>query len=105
MVYAIVAVVIIAVLIVAARNRKRSKAINENGIEVDAVVSRIKEVETVNADGDRYVNYEYFVKFRNEMGETVEARLGNPSPNITEGTRLRVKYLPQKPKHALEVKP
>ena len=104
MVYAVVAVVIIAVLIVAARNRKRSKAINENGIEVDAVVSRIKEVETVNADGDRYVNYEYFVKFRNEAGETVEARLGNPSPNITEGTRLRVKFLLEKPKYVLAIR-
>ena len=105
MTYAIIAVIVIAVVIGLVFNYKRSKAINERGIEADAVVSRIKEVETVNADGDRYVNYEYFVKFRNEAGETVEARLGNPSPNITEGTRLRVKYLPKKPKHALEVKP
>ena len=86
MVYAVVAVVIIAVLIVAARNRKRSKAINENGIEVDAVVSRIKEVETVNADGDRYVNYEYFVKFRNEEG-----RPSRPDSAIRRPTSRRVR--------------
>ena len=104
MVYTVVAVVIIAVLIVAAYNRKRSKAINENGIEADAVVSRIREVESVNADGDRNVNYEYFIKYRNKAGETVEAKLGNPPPNITEGTRLRVKFLPEKPKYVLAVR-
>ena len=84
-------------------NYKRSKAINERGIEADAVVSRIKEIETEN-DGQRETRYEYFVKYRNEAGETVEAKLGNPPRFLMEGTELRVKYLPEKPKYVLTVK-
>ena len=84
-------------------NYKRSKAINERGIEADAVVSRIKEIETEN-DGQREARYEYFVKYRNEAGETVEAKLGNPPRFLMEGTELRVKYLPEKPKYVLTVK-
>ena len=42
MTYAIIAVIVIAVVIGLVFNYKRSKAINERGIEADAVVSRIK---------------------------------------------------------------
>ena len=103
MTYAIIAVIVIAVVIGLVFNYKRSKAINERGIEADAVVSRIKEIETEN-DGQRETRYEYFVKYRNEAGETVEAKLGNPPCFLMEGTELRVKYLPEKPKYVLTVK-
>ena len=103
MTYAIIAVIVIAVVIGLVFNYKRSKAINERGIEADAVVSRIKEIETEN-DGQRETRYEYFVKYRNETGETVEAKLGNPPRFLMEGTELRVKYLPEKPKYVLTVK-
>ena len=103
MTYAIIAVIVIAVVIGLVFNYKRSKAINERGIEADAVVSRIKEIETEN-DGQRETRYEYFVKYRNEAGETVEAKLGNPPRFLMEGTELRVKYPPEKPKYVLTVK-
>ena len=103
MTYAIIAVIVIAVVIGLVFNYKRSKAINERGIEADAVVSRIKEIETEN-DGQRETRYEYFVKYRNEARETVEAKLGNPPRFLMEGTELRVKYLPEKPKYVLTVK-
>ena len=103
MTYAIIAVIVIAVVIGLVFNYKRSKAINERGIEADAVVSRIKEIETEN-DGQRETRYESFVKYRNEAGETVEAKLGNPPRFLMEGTELRVKYLPEKPKYVLTVK-
>ena len=103
MTYAIIAVIVIAVVIGLVFNYKRSKAINERGIEADAVVSRIKEIETEN-DGQRETRYEDFVKYRNEAGETVEAKLGNPPRFLMEGTELRVKYLPEKPKYVLTVK-
>ena len=103
MTYAIIAVIVIAVVIGLVFNYKRSKAINERGIEADAVASRIKEIETEN-DGQRETRYEYFVKYRNEAGETVEAKLGNPPRFLMEGTELRVKYLPEKPKYVLTVK-
>ena len=103
MTYAIIAVIVIAVVIGLVFHYKRSKAINERGIEADAVVSRIKEIQTEN-DGQRETRYEYFVKYRNEAGETVEAKLGNPPRFLMEGTELRVKYLPEKPKYVLTVK-
>ena len=103
MTYAIIAVIVIAVVIGLVFNYKRSKAINERGIEADAVVSRIKEIETEN-DGQSETRYEYCVKYRNEAGETVEAKLGNPPRFLMEGTELRVKYLPEKPKYVLTVK-
>ena len=102
--YAIIAIIVVAVVIGFIYNYKRNKEINERGIEVDAVVSRIKEIEGEDADGHRTVKYEYFVKYRNEMGENIEAKLGNPPRFLTEGTELRVKYLPEKPKYAQVVK-
>lgn len=85
-------------------NYRRSRAINERGVEVDAVVSRIKETESEGADGHRNVEYTYYVKYQNESGQVVEAKLGNPPRFLTEGKQLRVKYLPEKPKYALVVK-
>ena len=99
-----IAVFAVAVVIGFIYNYKRSKAISERGIETDAVLSRIKETEGQDSDGNRTTDYEYYVKYQNEAGETVEARLGNPPRFIMEGTQLRVKYLPEKPKYVLMVK-
>lgn len=104
MLYAAIAVVVIAIVIGFIYNYRRSKAIDERGIEADAVVSRIKENEGQDSDGNRTTDYEYYVRYQNEAGETVEARLGNPPRFIMEGTELRVKYLPEKPKYVLAVK-
>ena len=104
MLYVVIGVIVLVVIIGFIYNYKRSKAINERGIEVDAVLSRIKEVEGQDSYGNRTTDYEYFVKYKNESGETVEAKLGNPPRFITEGTQLRVKDLPEKPKYVLMVK-
>lgn len=85
-------------------NYQRSKKINAEGIEVDAVISRIKENESTDANGNREVSYEYYVRYVNEAGQSVEAKLGNPPRLAREGMQLRVKYLPEKPKYALAVK-
>ena len=102
--YIAIAVVVIARVAGFIFNYKRSKAINEGGVEADAVVSRIKENEGEDADGSRTVEYVYYVRYQNEAGESVEAKLGNPPRFITEGTQLRIKYLPEKPKYVLAVK-
>ena len=99
-----IAVVVVAVVAGFVFNYRRSKAINERGVETDAVVSRIKEIEGEDADGKREVKYEYYVKYQNDAGQTVEARLGNPPRFLMEGSHVRVKYLPEKPKYALVVK-
>lgn len=100
----IIAVVIIVVIAGFIYNYKRSKAINERGIETDAVLSRIKEIENEDSDGNKTFDNEYYVRYVNEAGETIEAKLGNPPRFITEGTQLKVKYLPEKPKYVLMVK-
>lgn len=99
-----VAAVVIIVVIGFVFNYKRSKAINENGIETDAVVSRIKEIEGEDSDGNRTEENEYYVRYTDQSGQAVEAKLGNPPRFLIEGTKLRVKYLPEKPKYVLMVK-
>ena len=83
---------------------KRNQKINSQGIETDAVVSRIKEIESRDSDGAITTSYEYYVRYQTETGETVEAKLGNAPRRVREGDALRVKYLPEKPKFALVVK-
>ena len=99
-----IAVVVIVIVAGFVFNYKRSQKINQQGIEADAVVSRIEEVEHEDADGHRDTDYEYYVRYTNQSGQTVEAKLGNPPRFLMEGTQLRVKYLPEKPKYVLMVK-
>lgn len=82
----------------------RTNAIKKNGIEAKAVVSRIKEQESTDSDGFTDTTYIYFVKFRTQDGQDVEARLSNPSGTIKIGDELRIKYLPNKPKVVIAVK-
>ena len=103
MYYAAIAIIVVAVIIGAVYAFKRNQKIEQNGIEADAVVSRIKEIEKEN-DGNYEVDYEYYVTYQNQSGEKVEAKLGNPPRFLTEGKQLRVKYLPEKPKYVLMVK-
>ena len=82
----------------------RTNAIKKNGIEANAVVSRIKEQESTDSDGFTDTTYIYFVKFRTQDGQDIEARLSNPSGTIKIGDELRTKYLPNKPKMVIAVK-
>ena len=63
----------------------RTNAIKKNGIEANAVVSRIKEQESTDSDGFTDTTYIYFVKFRTQDGQDIEARLSNPSGTIKIG--------------------
>ena len=102
--YIIIAVIVIAVAAGVVYNFKRSQKIDREGVEADAVVSRVKEIEKDNDKGGNDYEYEYFVKYKTQSGEMVEAKLGNPPRFLTEGKQLRVKYLPEKPKYVLMVK-
>ena len=102
--YVFIGVFAVAVVAGIVYNYKRNQKINNEGIEADAVVSRVKEIEKQNDDGSYDVEYEYYVKYQTQSGEDVEARLGNPPRFITAGTQLRVKYLPEKPNYVLMVK-
>ena len=95
-----VAVILIAGLVY---SWLRSKKIKENGLEADAVISRIKEIEDRDEKGSISYRYEYYVRYQNQAGETMEAKLGNPPRRAREGDQLRIKYLPEKPRYALAI--
>ena len=102
--YIWIAVFVIAIVAGFVYNYKRSQKINQEGVEADAVVSRVKEIEKETENGGHDVDYEYYVRYQSQSGENVEAKLGNPPRFLTEGTQLRIKYLPEKPKYVLMVK-
>lgn len=102
--YVAIAVAAVAAVIAIIFTVKRYTAIKKNGVEADAVVSRIKEVENQNDDGSYDTTYTYYVKFTTQDGQTVEAKLGSAPRFTREGDRLRIKYLPEKPKNVILVK-
>ncbi len=101
--YAVIALVALVIVGSFLYTHKRSKAINERGIETDAVICQVKEIET-ETNGTRDLSYEYYVNYQNQSGQTVKAKLGNPPRLAREGMQLRVKYLPEKPKYVQMVK-
>ena len=102
--YIFIGVAVVVVAIVAVYTILRNKKINENGIEADAVVSRIDTDTQTDADGSVSTNETYYVDYQNAEGEIVTAKLGNPPFGAVVGTTIRVKYLPEKPKYVRRVK-
>ena len=102
--YIFIGVAVVVVAIVAVYTILRNKKINENGIEADAVVSRIDTDTQTDADGSVSTNETYYVDYQNAEGGIVTAKLGNPPFGAAVGTAMRVKYLPEKPKYVRRVK-
>lgn len=65
----------------------RNSKIRKNGVEADAIVSRIE-----------------YVTFLDQNGQTVEARLNSQPGHTRVGDSVRIKYLPEKPHFAVIVK-
>ena len=94
---------------------KRNNEIKQNGIETDAVVSRVSVNESVDEDGFVTTSYTYYVKYRMMDGQTVEAKLGSGKSvdthitkkswdsDLGEGVKIRIKYLPDKPKYVIRI--
>lgn len=101
MISAIIFIIAILALGFFAFNSWRTHAIAKNGIEADAVVTRIEEQTFTDIDDITTTSNIYFVSFRTAEGHTVEAELRKAPKNITEGARLRIKYLPENPKVAV----
>lgn len=109
---AVIAVIIIICIVLTA---KRNKEIEQNGIEADAVVSRVKEVEHTDEDGIvTNTTYIYYVTYRTMDGQTVEAKLASGKSfdnrigrswysDLQKGSNVRIKYLPEKPKYVIRV--
>ena len=82
----LLAVIAIGMLI----SRRIKRDIVENGIETDAVVSRIVEDGTTTE-----FDINVYVRFFDEDGEEVEAIISNPRAGLREGDRVRIKYHPK----------
>ena len=102
--YVIGGVIVVILIVGFIFNYRRSKKINAQGVEADAFISRIQEIEHTDDNGNRDVEYQYYVKYRDGSGAVFEAKLGNPPAFAREGQQVRIKYLPEKPKYALMVK-
>ena len=80
------AVLIVGVLV----SRIIRNGIKKNGIEADAIVSRIVD------DGTQMdIDISVYVRYSTSEGEEVEAVLSNPRTDLKEGQRVRIKYHPK----------
>ncbi len=70
-------------------SRRIKRRIAEEGIETEAVVSRIVDD---GAQGE--IDIDVYVRYRTEDGEEIEGLLSNPRPDMEEGQRVRIKYHP-----------
>ena len=72
-----------------------------NGIETEAIITRIEEESDIDAN----VTYHYFVQYAMN-GQKVEARLTNPGfgKGLEVGARITIRYLEEKPNAAVWVK-
>ena len=74
--------------------------VKKNGIETDAVITRIEDVG-MGTD----TSYDYYVSYT-ERGQKIEAKLSNPGfgRGLEVGTEIRIKYLPEKPNIVVWIK-
>ena len=61
-----------------------------NGIEADAVVSRI-----VDEGSQTEIDINVYVRYRTADGEEVEAVISNPRSDLEVGQHVRIKYNPR----------
>lgn len=99
-------VVIVIICIISFININKIK---KNGIETEAVISRINITTTQtihDEDGttDIDTTETYFVKFKTQNGEEIETRLPNPKMGLREGDVIKIKYLPEKPNKVIRIK-
>ena len=71
-------------------SRRMKKQIEENGIEVTGVISRIEDV-----GGADEIDLRYYARYVTAEGEEVEGLLSNPTSDLAEGQAVRVKYHPK----------
>ena len=71
-------------------SRRMKRGIRENGIETDAVVSRIVDDGTQSE-----TDINVYVRFLTEDGTETEASLSNPRTDLKKGQSVRIKYHPK----------
>ncbi|MBQ9552438.1 MAG: DUF3592 domain-containing protein [Clostridia bacterium] len=114
MLYIMIAVIVAVIAVAVIFTSKRNKEIDQNGIEADAVVTRINVNESVDEDGSVTTSKTFYVTYQTRDGQSVEAKLGSGKSfdvrighawddDLYEGCRVRIKYLPEKPKYAVRL--
>ena len=86
-----------------------TKKVKNEGIETDAVVSRVevREWNGTIADhwADNNVTEDYYITYTDQEGCPVEALLSNPGDyTFVEGDRIRIRYLPDRKEYPVLVK-
>lgn len=94
-------VFIVAVLGIVAFSYCRNHRIKRDGIEAEAFITRIDESDSHDSDGGIITTYTYYVRYRDQNGTAVDATLVNPKNKLVIGSRLKIKYMPEKPKVAV----
>ena len=80
------AVFVVGVLV----SRMMKYGTEKNGIETDAIISRIVDDGTPTD-----IDINVYVCYRTANGEEAEAILSNPRPDLEAGQRVRIKYHPK----------
>lgn len=78
-----------------------TRKVKKEGIETEAVVTRVELHEWSEMAGDTYFpdsyTEEYYVTFTNSDGQAVESMLTNEGDNkFKKGDRLKIRYLPDR---------
>ena len=78
-----------------------SKKVKKQGVEADAVISRIEPHEWNGGTGDIWahdsVTEDYYITYTNQEGQNVEAMLSNPGDHAFKiGDKIKIKYLPKR---------
>ena len=114
MLYIMIAVIVVVMAAAVILTTKRNKEINQNGLETDAVVTRVKVNESVDEDGSVSVSKTFYVTYQMQDGQSVEAKLGSGKSidnrigrawddDLYEGCRVHIKYLPEKPGYVIRL--
>ena len=77
MLYAVIAVIVVVIAVGVIWTAKRNSEIKRSGIETNAVVTRIRENTSTDEDGYVSYSYTFYVTYRTQAGQTVEAQLAS----------------------------
>lgn len=115
MLYAGIAVIVIVIAVGVVMTAKRNSEIKRNGIETNAVVTRIRENTSTDEDGYVTYSYTFYVTYQTQEGKTVEAQLASGKSfdvrigkkvwdrDLHEGSHVRIKYLLDKPNYVIRI--
>lgn len=102
--YFIIGAVVALIIGVAVYSFIRNNKIRKNGVEAEAVVSRIEEETTPSSEGGTDFRETYYVTYTSPDGQTVEAKLDHAPGRTRVGDTVKIKCLPEKPHFAIPVK-